>query len=436
MLDYVQFVFCSFNSSIPFFRRLQVKQFISNLHFFVCLFSALTLNYAQQNTVTDAEQNKEAEKCFQQSMEVYVITNNFKESWRLIKQACELDPENPIYITHKARMLWSGKGVKQDKEAGAALVAEQIPLLKSMASNNAKDTLANYFLGFAFENGLGVTKDAKKAVEFYTQSADNGYALAKMNLGNCYVHGNGVQQDYQKAKLLLEEAAGDGIDMANVNLAYMHLLGQGVEKDNYKAVRLYLKAAEAGIPHAMQQAGIMLLAAKDIPNDFELAKKWLEEAEKYDLAPAIFHLGRMHMFKLGVPLNPQLAYNKFKKASALGYAEASNQIGVILYKSSRFADAKKWYEKALKQGLRDSAFNIGIMEYKNLLGTKEHFSAAMEWFEKAGNHPQALYMLGNMYEKGTGVPPDLNKAKEYYKKSLKIGFAPAKQALLKLGEKK
>ena len=47
--------------------------------------------------------------------------------------------------------------------------------------------------------GDGVTKDYKKAVEWYTKAVEQGYARGQCNLGVMYENGYGVTKDYKKA---------------------------------------------------------------------------------------------------------------------------------------------------------------------------------------------------------------------------------------------
>ena len=44
-----------------------------------------------------------------------------------------------------------------------------------------------------------IAKDLKKAVEWYTKSAEQGNAGAQNNLGLCYDNGEGVAKDLKKA---------------------------------------------------------------------------------------------------------------------------------------------------------------------------------------------------------------------------------------------
>jgi hypothetical protein len=50
-----------------------------------------------------------------------------------------------------------------------------------------------------YGEGHGVPQDYKKALEWYSKAAIQGYALAQNNLGLMYEKGCGVVQDYKKA---------------------------------------------------------------------------------------------------------------------------------------------------------------------------------------------------------------------------------------------
>ena len=54
-------------------------------------------------------------------------------------------------------------------------------------------------VGFSYYNGVGVVKDFKKAIYWYTKAADQGYADAQFNIGVCYELGHGVNEDFGKA---------------------------------------------------------------------------------------------------------------------------------------------------------------------------------------------------------------------------------------------
>ena len=69
---------------------------------------------------------------------------------------------------------------------------------------------AQFNLGWMYYDGRGVEKDYKKAIEWYTKSAEQGVAVAQYNLGVMYSNGQGVDTDYKKAIEWFKKSAEQG----------------------------------------------------------------------------------------------------------------------------------------------------------------------------------------------------------------------------------
>ena len=64
---------------------------------------------------------------------------------------------------------------------------------------------AMYNLGWMYQVGENLNKDAVRAFELYTKSADKGHPQATFNLANMYYSGEGTTKDLETAyKLFLE----------------------------------------------------------------------------------------------------------------------------------------------------------------------------------------------------------------------------------------
>lgn len=72
---------------------------------------------------------------------------------------------------------------------------------------NSGDRLAQYMVGYRYENGDGVEQDYALAAQWYQKAADQGYAAAQYSLGLLYEKNLGVPQDYEKAYFWLSLAA-------------------------------------------------------------------------------------------------------------------------------------------------------------------------------------------------------------------------------------
>jgi hypothetical protein len=97
------------------------------------------------------------------------------------------------------------------------------------------DPIKQFILGWKYETGDGVSIDNKKAVDYYTLAADQGYDQAQCNLGLCYEKGRGVKRKLTKAVELYSQAADKGHHIAQSKLGWCYENGIGVEKDETKA---------------------------------------------------------------------------------------------------------------------------------------------------------------------------------------------------------
>jgi TPR repeat protein len=87
--------------------------------------------------------------------------------------------------------------------------------------------------------GVGVSKDPSEAVRYYRLAADQGLALAQFCLGFCYNNGEGVSKDPSEAVRFYRLAADQGLALAQCNLGVYYENGEGVSKDPSEAVRYY-----------------------------------------------------------------------------------------------------------------------------------------------------------------------------------------------------
>jgi hypothetical protein len=79
------------------------------------------------------------------------------------------------------------------------------------------NAVAQFFLGFIYDNGQGVRHDYAEAVKWYRRAAEQDHADAQNNLGFMYDRGRGVWQDYVQAHLWYNLAAARSNDTARRN---------------------------------------------------------------------------------------------------------------------------------------------------------------------------------------------------------------------------
>ena len=111
-----------------------------------------------------------------------------------------------------------------DKEYKKHNYGEAVRLYEKVAASNAK---AQTQLGIMYENGLGVSIDLDKAVEFYTLAAEKGNAKAMYNLAEFHDGYYGLPVDYKKALDLYTKSAEKGYNKALTGLGRLYLYGTG-----------------------------------------------------------------------------------------------------------------------------------------------------------------------------------------------------------------
>ena len=115
--------------------------------------------------------------------------------------------------------------------------------------------------------------------------------------------------------------------------------------------------------------------------------KWLEQAADQGLAPAQYRLATLYEKGVGVEKDIDHAKALYLKAAAAGNARAMHNLGVLTADSANgakpnYVEAAEWFRKAGKLGVKDSQFNLGILEARGL-GVPQDLGQAWLWFSLA-----------------------------------------------------
>lgn len=101
------------------------------------------------------------------------------------------------------------KRVTPEAQRYFASARQELERFAQMGSANARA-----LLGEIYEKGIGVAKDASKAVELYRASANHGNINGMTRLGTAYLNGVGIDKNSTEAKVWLEKAAAAGSETA------------------------------------------------------------------------------------------------------------------------------------------------------------------------------------------------------------------------------
>ena len=137
------------------------------------------------------------------------------------------------------------------------------------------DSVAQYNLGFMYENGIGVPQSYKAAVKWYTLSAEQGNSFSQNNLGLRYRNGQGVSQDYEEAIRWYTLSAEQGFAEAQINLGTMYKNGTGVRQDSVYAHMWWNIVSSRGFKEAAELRDS--IAEGMTPSQIERAKDLARE---------------------------------------------------------------------------------------------------------------------------------------------------------------
>lgn len=154
-------------------------------------------------------------------------------------------------------------------------------------------------------------------------AAARGNPQAQFEIAARYAKGNGVTRNYKKAAEWYGRAAGQGLAPAQYHLAALHERGRGVKKDTALARVWYERAANQGNVKAMHNLAVMFTGTDGRTTDYKMAAKWFSEASRHGLADSQFNLGILHGSGLGVAKNPLEAYQWLSLAASRGDSEAA-----------------------------------------------------------------------------------------------------------------
>lgn len=312
---------------------------------------------------------------------------------------------------------------------------------------------ANVVLAKLYLTGShGYARDEKRALELYTQAANNNNHNAMLNLAICHLQGQGTAVNVKKAfdmlqkvfinfkdesvYLMLGACYEKGIDgkpdygnaarcfkksiektndsRAKFKLGDYYIRGLGVDKDPKKGFAMIKEAAEAGC-HEAQIELASLMVKKDYCPENLPAK--LENQDFEDIETGFWDLIRAS----AANNNPMALYTMGRKLCETKDSEHDKKLGFhYLY-------------AAANRNLPEAQYEVGVA-YFNGMGVKQNYLKAMEWFLKAesNNFVTAKYYLALIHLYGDGALKDYKKAREYAETLTNTGDLHAKNLLAKI----
>jgi TPR repeat protein len=357
------------------------------------------------------------------------VTVNYEEAIRLYRLAAEKGDVSAQY--YLGNMYENGQGIKQNIVEAVQyyhLAAAQGNKDALKAEKNAEkqlDIISLNKLGNMYRDGQDVKQDYEYSVHLYKLGAERGNAESQFNLGNMLKNGLGIKQDIIEAERLYNLAATQGYKNAQIELetvkqlsptdfnklGNMYLDGKDVKKDYSKAVHFYTLGATLGNAEAQYNLGNMYKNGLGIKQDYAEAEKFFLLAIKQNNIDAMVNLGQMYENGVGVVKDESEAVKLYKLAVTKNNAKAQFILG-NMYEQGKgveknITEALRLYRLAAAQSNTDAQCILASMLKKGI-GIPQSYS------EESLLDSKSLTILGKMYEQGNGVKENTKKAVELY----------------------
>jgi hypothetical protein len=129
-----------------------------------------------------------------------------------------------------------------------------------------------------YANGVGVSRDYKEAVKWYSQSAEQGDAAGAYGLAVRYMMGQGVSRDYDEAEKWLKAAVDKGHGDAAYNLGVIyerHAPRLSGPPDHVAAAKYLQIAADQGIADGQCMLGTLFADGNGVAKNNVAAYEWM-----------------------------------------------------------------------------------------------------------------------------------------------------------------
>ncbi|HTP14028.1 MAG TPA: tetratricopeptide repeat protein [Bacteroidota bacterium] len=270
------------------------------------------------------------------------------------------------------------------------------------------------------------------------QKANSGDPVAEQEVGLRYLFGRGFPADTVKAALWIEKAARQNFQSAKYNLGILENNGWGVDWNPFEAYKLFLSAAGANMMEAQYIVGLMIIDNLVVPRNWNKAYDFLSRSAAQEYKPAkdvIAELTKrgVHFEKEAGPTGaPDTAG---RPSSGTVSAKTDTAWKPILLDLQRDPPTAIDDSTILRDAYREANLSLRYTFEDRIAKRRrvEEDSTMAQMNEAAeyGN-PEALTLIGRLYEKGMIVDRNLVLAAEYYIRAVRFDSPRASQLLFHL----
>ena len=299
-----------------------------------------------------------------------------------------------------------------------------------------------YKLARIYDLGLfNVNRNMEKAFDLYLRAAENNFTEAQYEIGLMYEEGKEVEQNLDRAIFWYKRAMDNGNPFAKYQLARLYEQGKGLEKNVKTAARLYnevhLHEAQTRLRYLMEEYSHTpgFLEALDVTNStlIDMDNVNLNSIRRTSLSAFLNARQKPEHKQIFVKdYYSQEMYDAHQRGNLL-YAVNSNDLNTEQIYDGRISSnrlEKTIYRESLSSEQMADYYTATANLYRSGFVHPSHAlpgqSAALavifykDAVKTGSSDGTAEYWLGLMYERGHGVEKDIEKAIEWYQKSIEL----------------
>ena len=201
------------------------------------------------------------------------------------------------------------------------------------ATHNNSESLFN--LGLIYRDGLYVTRDVNKAIDYFQLSSDQNYSKAQLKLGNIYFHGEYVKCDIEKAIHYYRLAANQSNPKAQLILGFIYYEGKYVKFDISTAIHYFSLASSQNNSKAQFILGTIYEEGLYVMQNLNKAIYYYSLSADQNYSDAQFNLANIYYLGIHVKFDIDKAIHYYLLAAEQNNSKAQYVLGTI-YEEGKF----------------------------------------------------------------------------------------------------
>lgn len=283
----------------------------------------------------------------------------------------------------------------------------------------------------------GEQDKAKAGIARLQELASTGNARARFGLAWLALYGIGVPRNASKAMDTLREMSEQGDESAMATLGVAYFNGASGARDEAAARALFSKLAARG--NRQGEAGMGFLDLFGSTPDKAAGIEWLKKAARKGDPYALRLLASAYEHGYGVDQNPAQAAHHYLESALYGDWRSKLALGRLVLrgegvKAKNAQGAARLFTEAERQGGVEAASEVGRIYFEGASNTPPDYAAALPWLSRAAQQGdvRSTRLLGWMYEQGEGVGQAQDTALRLYRQASDAGDAWAAFRLYQL----